>query len=138
MNDTTVKNLRAVADHIEHYELTGLAHLNSVQRSDGLELQLWIPAEQKRIPVFLAWGDTLGGPAVESTAKSVSGRWHLIAVGVLLGGTPVKVTVVIDGDERDSLTSELYDACGTVPIHRDVLAKIADPELLDDRPAVTP
>lgn len=137
MNETTIKNLRRIADHVERFELTGLACVNSVDTAEHLNVLLWMP--QAKIPVFLAWVDTLGGPAVETTVAMHRETWHLNATGVLIDGTAIRVTVVIEGDERDGLDEELGNSTKgeRVPIHRDVLAKLADPELLDDREEVS-
>lgn len=135
MNETSIKNLRAIADHVERFELTSLSHAHSLDQG-AVDLQLW-QEKGERIPVFLAWADTLGGPDVEVTAVIHGDKWHLNATGILVDGTPARLSVVIAGDERDGLDEELGNATKSVPVHRDVLAKLADPELLDDREEVS-
>jgi hypothetical protein len=89
------------------------------------------------VAAFLHWTETLDGD-VEMTAKPMGPSYHLTATGTT-AGVPLTILMIVRGNEYATLHQELTGhAPVEVPLTRSQLAKIADPELLDDRAAVTP
>jgi hypothetical protein len=137
MNETFANQARALAEYLEQDDLPELLRMD-VDAKKAL-LQFWSDGPQAAM--FLHCADTLAG-IVEMTCQRGEKAHHLYARGVLPGHDfPVEIVLPIfpsDGGEFDALAEEIGDRTGAVPLTRTQLAKIADPELLDDRTAVTP
>lgn len=132
MNDTPAR-LCAVAYYIQKFDVPELLAVEF--RTDGVDFHGH--SEEHEIATFLRWADTLGGDVEMTVHKSE--YYHLHAVGFLPGtdiAAKLKV-LVVPRAERDALEEEFGRPAQPVAITRAQLAKIADPELLDDRPFLT-
>ncbi|GAA1030735.1 MULTISPECIES: hypothetical protein [Amycolatopsis] len=133
MNETTdVDRLTAVAFHISRHDLPATSSVDIMFKTS---VTLWTH-EGVGLSPFLQWIDSLGD-TVEITGCIYGGGYQMRATGVLANGAPVEVRIVLRGTEFTELVKEtgyVKEASFT----RTQLAKLADPELLDDREPVAP
>jgi hypothetical protein len=133
MNETYVDRMRAVTDYIAQHDMPKLIAVSVDQMGNKLHGS---DRDGKVLPAFLTWAETLDGGA-DITAEPVGSTYHLTATGTA-AGTPLTLLMIVRGDEYKVLHEELTGhAPGAVPLTRTQLAKIADPELLDDRAEAT-
>ncbi|MGH2868242.1 MAG: hypothetical protein ACRDNK_11840 [Solirubrobacteraceae bacterium] len=135
MNETYADRRRAAADYIARDDVPEVLRV-AVEK----ELEMLGYVERDTLAMFVQWSDTLTGE-VELIARPVRDtNYHLHARGLLPGTElPVDIVVVPNRTEFAALVEEIGAPGGhDVPVTRTQLAKIADPELFDDRAEVTP
>lgn len=138
MNDTTIKTLHAVADHLETHDLARVLSVDT--HGTSARINLYTDPGESRIGAILQAADTLN--RVELVAVPHVDSYQLNANGTTAGGLRLTFVAIVKKDreaEFEALAEELggYDPDNDKPVTRTQLAKIADPELLDDRPFMT-
>lgn len=134
MNEKTVaERLLDVAAYIAKHDVPRLLDVSVDFRGNKLHGSA---PDGAVLAAFLHWTETLDGD-VEMIADPSGSTYHLTAKGTS-AGTPLTLLMIVRGAEYATLHQELTGhAPVAVPLLRSQLAKLADPELLDDREEVS-
>lgn len=136
MNEKTVaERLIAVAFHVVKHDLLALSDVDVT--FDTTKVTLWTRDDSDLLVPFLQWVDSLGD-AAEILGSVHKSSYHLRVFGVLVTGERVEVMTILNDHESAVMVEELGDRAGRRAISRTQLAKIADPELLNDQEPVAP
>lgn len=131
-----VKQLREIAAYVECNDVPELLSVH-VSGAAGNQLHGWVA--DNATAMFVQWCDDLDCP-VEITATFTSALTFQVHGRGLLADdeTPVTLLVCLGPKESQLLAAAIgVKQDVAVPVSRDLLAKIADPELLDDRAEVS-